>query len=404
MEKDNTNIKFLAFVKDDSDIKILSEFASENGLGENSVQKGDIGAAISYLNNKQPPETLLIEIESADSAPKQFDELANFCSPETKVIVVGKINEYSFYCWLKDIGISNYLLMPLKKETVANIYNKAVKKPQEGNNEVKEPTKIFSIIGVRGGVGASTVALNLAGIFAKNSGKKVALVDLDAYKGTLSLMIDIEPSHGLRDALERPDRIDPLFIDRVMSKTHENLWVLSAEEPLQEQINIADATADSLIKELSNKYDIIIMDIPRYMDKFCHGCLKYSDSVILVAELSLQSIRDSLRFSDFIADILKMPRPMVIANRVGAGAKNEIGTADFEKGIMAKLEEKISYHPDIFMSIGSDIPAVHHAKHNVVKPLYSIAKKLIPTLKEEDIKVEKGLFDFMKKKENKDKE
>jgi len=397
--KTSSKPPFLAFAKDGADIGKLKEFAKTHEWGESCVLHGDITTAAEYLKTNISPVLLLVEITSAEAAPSLLDALADVCDPDTKVIIIGTVNEYSFYCWLTEIGIFSYLLRPFAIETLEATYQKSiVSAPVATAVEVKKPAKVIAVIGARGGVGASTIALNLSGIFAEYSEQKIALVDIDPQEGTLSLMLDIEPARGLRDALEKPDRIDALFIDRVMSKPHKNLWVMSAEEPLQERINISDQTAENLIAALKDKYDVIVLDVPRQLTQFSRDCLKKTDAILLVAELNLQCLRDVLRLSDLIHENLKNPLPLVVANRVGIAPKNEISAGDFEKGISLKIAEKIPYNTDIYMQISSDIPAIANIKNTDVQPLIELARQLLPEMPLLEKDSRKDFFAFLKKK------
>ncbi len=390
--------KFFAFAQDGGDRDKIKEFAVAQGWSDSCVMQGDIETATEYFKDHASPVLLLVEVPSAETAPALLDNLANVCDPLTKVIITGTVNEYSFYCWLMDIGVFSYLLRPLTREMLENAYKKSTIEAQVTPAAISEPTKIIAVVGARGGVGTSTIALNLSGILAEYSNKKIALVDIDPHLGTLSLSLDLEPSRGLRDALEKPERIDQLFIDRVMSNPHKNLWVLSAEEPLKENINISEYTAEALLKELSNKYEVVILDIPSHMGHFGRECLKKANHILIVAELNLASLRDTLRLSDLVVDTYKMAPPLVIINRVGMAPKNEISLADFEKGITTKIVEKISYSPDVFMHIGIDIPSITNAKNAVVKPIYSLAKHLLPKLSLDEEPKDKKLLGFMNKK------
>ena len=89
-----------------------------------------------------------------------------------------------------------------------------------------------AVIGVRGGVGASTIATSLGWLLGDAEGRSTALLDLDVHFGTGALAFDLEPGRGLTDAIENPSRIDGLFIERAMVKATDKLSVLSAEAPL----------------------------------------------------------------------------------------------------------------------------------------------------------------------------
>ena len=108
--------------------------------------------------------------------------------------------------------------------------------------------------------------------------------DLKWFCASVALSLDLEPSRGFREALEKPDRIDSLFVERVMTKPQKNLSVLSSEETLQEQLHISDHAADVLLKELQEKFDVIIIDVPRYLNPFSQKCLAKADHVLLLGD------------------------------------------------------------------------------------------------------------------------
>ena len=369
---------FLAFASDAQDIAELKTFAGAHQWGDACVHQGDIRTASQYLKSNPSPTLLLVELSSAKEAPAQLDELANVCDPDTKVITIGNINEYSFYCWLMDLGIFSYLLKPLTQPMLESTYAKSIEITSSGGKNEKPPGKIISVIGARGGVGTSAIALNLAGTVADLSKKQVALIDVDPQEGSIALTLDIEPSRGFRDALEKPDRIDSLFLERVMNKLGKNLSVLAAEEALHDNIRIHDQAGEALLRELRGKYDVIVLDIPRYLNNFGRSCLKQSEHVVMVTELNLLCLRDMLRVGDVMRETLKVKPPILLANRVGMVPKHEMPIGDFEKGAGAKVAHRVPFTPDLFMHIGHDIPALQHKAHVAVKPLHQLAIQIVP--------------------------
>ena len=245
---------FLAFASDSADLETLKNFASAHGWPAMGIQQGDIRTAAGFLKNNPSPVLLVVEIPSATEAPALLDQLADVCDPDTKVITIGTVNEYSFFCWLMEIGVFSYLLKPLTVPMLETAYLKSAEPPSPAASPGKQPGKVIAVIGTRGGVGTTTIGLNLAGIIAEQLGKPVALADIDPREGSIALALDMEPSRGLREALERPDRIDSLFIERVMSKPAKHLAVLSAEESMQDHLAIHDQAANVLLKELRDKF------------------------------------------------------------------------------------------------------------------------------------------------------
>jgi len=371
---------FAAFASQDGDLDVLKIFAGARGISDDNIRKGTIADATEYLKTHPSPDLLLVEIPSQEKAPELLEALAEVCDPSTKVITIGTVNEYSFYCWLMDIGITQYLLSPLSELALGNALLK-LQSHAAAEKKDKPPSKLIAVMGARGGVGASTVALNLAAILGEQTHKKVALVDLDPQEGSISLSLDMLPSIGLRDVLEKPDRIDSLFLERVMSKVGKYLSVLSAEERLSDQLVIDENAAFPLLDELKNKYDYVVLDVPRHMNHFTRTCLQTADYTLLVTELSLLCLRDTLRMQDAMREGWKTKPPMLVANRVGLAAKQEVPLLDFEKGAGAKITEHIPFAPDIFMPITRDVPAVKHKSHAATKPLYQIAATIAPEIK-----------------------
>lgn len=391
-------LSFLAFANDAADQATLKAFAASRGWAEDCVYQGDIRTATEFLKGNGSPTLLLVEIPSAAEAPALLDGLAEACDPDTKVIVIGSVNEYSFFCWLMELGISSYLLKPLTQAALDGAWAKSVALPPGAAAPEKPPATLIAVMGSRGGVGASSIAINLAGIIADVSGKNVALIDLDPQEGSIALTLDLEPSRGFREALEKPDRIDSLFVERVMTKPHKHLAILSAEESLQERLPVHDEASEALLKEIRSKFDVVVLDVPRYLNPFTRKCLNMADHVLLVTELTLVSLRDTLRLADLMRESLKMKPPVVIANRKGLAAKHELKQGDFEKGINAKVDYIVPFTPDVFMPVGPEILAIKFKTSPAFKPLYDLAGELVPEAKGKMIaKVKGGLLG--KKKE-----
>lgn len=388
---------FVAFASSDADLSVLRDFAQAHGLPPENIFKGGISDATHYLKDHPSPDLLLVELPSQEAAPALLEGLSEVCDPNTKVITTGTVNEYSFYCWLMDIGITQYLLSPLTGHALEGAFHKL--QGTAAADADAHTSKLIAVLGARGGVGATSVAINLAGILAEQTHKKVALVDLDPQEGTVSLALDMQPSVGVRDVLEKPDRIDSLFLERSMSKIGKYLSVLSAEERLGELLSINEQAAGPLIHELKSKFDYVVLDVPRHMNHFTRACLQSADMTLLVSELNLLCLRDTLRMQDAMKELWKVKPPAILANRVGLAAKHEVPVLDFEKGINTKITAQVPFAADIFMPLGRDIPAIKHKNHASMKPLYQLAASLTPAVKTAVAPKKPAGFSLFKKKD-----
>jgi pilus assembly protein CpaE len=192
--------------------------------------------------------------------------------------------------------------------------------------------RTIAIVGARDGVGASTFAVNTAWIMAHELGKTVALIDLDLQFGTVALALDLEPSHGLREALEKPDRIDGLFIASAMAHESERLFVLSAEEPVEDHINVNPHAFDLLVDTLPDDFDCVVIDLPPRLVASQVQLLQRIDTVVLVSDLGIPGMRDTARLSHVIRAAAPETALMVIANKVGTSKSGELPKGEFSRG------------------------------------------------------------------------
>ena len=201
-----------------------------------------------------------------------------------------------------------------------------------------------AVIGVRGGVGASTLATSLAWLMGDKAGRSTALLDLDIHFGTGALALDLEPGRGLTDAIENPSRIDGLFIERAMVRANEKLCVLSAEAPLNQPLLNDGSAFFQLQEELRNAFESTVLDLPRSM-LIQHPHLVQDLHVAIVAvEFTLAATRDAIRVLSWLKANAPQARVLVVANRVPAGAQ-EISRKDFEQSIERSVDIVIPFEP-----------------------------------------------------------
>src|SRR5437868_1516048 len=200
-----------------------------------------------------------------------------------------------------------------------------------------------AVIGVRGGVGASTIATSLAWLFGEKARRSTALLDLDVHFGTGALALDLEPGRGLTDAIENPSRIDGLFIERAMVRANERLSVLSAEAPIHQPL-VTDGTAFfQLQEEMRNAFESTVLDLPRQMLIQYPHLVHDAHVAIIVAELTLAATRDTIRVLAWLKSNAPQTKVIVVANSVPSGGALEINRKDFEQSIERAVDIVFPY-------------------------------------------------------------
>ena len=332
--------EFCGFATDAASRAELANLAARNGWPAERVFDSKIGDAIQFMAGAKTPKLIIIDLSGADAAVAAVNALAEVCDEGTGVIVLGDVNDISLYRDLMAIGVDDYLVKPID----AHMLDAAVErtnKPADEKEPVAAAGQVTVVLGARGGVGASTVAVNTAWILANEQNRRVALVDFDLRFGTAALALDLEPGRGLAEALRNPGRIDGLFIERAMVKESEYLFVLAAEESLDDPMIHDSGAHEALIGRMRDDFVHVVIDIPRRAAVEHKSVLAAADTIVIVTDLSLAGLRDCIRLRQFAAAVQPGARIIMTANRVGADKKAEIGAADFAGGIECALDHSI---------------------------------------------------------------
>jgi len=242
-------------------------------------------------------------------------------------------------------GIHDYLLKPFNPDQLRDAFAHAqmVLSGPRGETDLDKPHIMAAVIGVRGGVGASTIATSLAWMMGEKAHRSTALLDLDIHFGTGALALDLEPGRGLTDAIENPSRIDGLFIERAMVRANDRLSVLSAEAPINHPLVTDGAAFFQLQEEMRNAFESTVLDLPRHMLIQYPHLVHDAHVAVICANLTLASTRDTIRVLAWLKSNAPQTKVIVVANGVPSGGALEISRKDFEQSIERPVDIVFPY-------------------------------------------------------------
>ncbi len=313
-----------------------SEAALRNGLAEAvpqglEIRRGDIRSAIATLRRTATPHVLIVDISQEDQPLAALDDLSQVVEPDVRVLVVGDRADADFYRRLtRSLGIAEYLYKPLTADMVARHFVPAVR-PGGTNDWGMRGGRVIAVTGARGGVGVTTVAVNLAWTLSETGARHTALMDSDLHTGTAALLLGAKPGPGLRAALEAPERVDELFVERAATAVRDRLHVLAAEESLGEPLHDSPGAAERLLGALRRRYNFVVLDIPFRGTPLHRELWQLSNEQVVVMDPSLPSVRDALRLLALPRTALQPRRPMLVLNR--AGRPGGLATAHLSKAL-----------------------------------------------------------------------
>jgi pilus assembly protein CpaE len=338
---------FSAFLCDDMTLDVVRSVCDEMGWSQEKAFKGGLRNAVQSLSIAASPQILLVDLSESGDPISDINSLAEVCEPGTVVIAVGQVNDVRLYRDLLLSGLQDYLLKPLSPDALRDAIshaNTVLNAPKIDEKAGERKHCSAAVIGVRGGVGASTIATSLAWTFSERMSQPTGFLDLDIHFGTGALSMDLEPGRGLTDAIENPSRIDGLFIERAMIKANEKLAILSAEAPMTSPI-LTDGTAFfQLQEEFRAAFENSVIDMPRNMLIAYPHLAHDLNVVVVVTELSLAAARDTIRVLAWLRSNAPQSKAIVVANKMLASPL-EISRKDFESTIERKIDMLIPSDP-----------------------------------------------------------
>jgi pilus assembly protein CpaE len=367
--------QFLAFVGDEETYAVVDQVIGELMLPHASIRQGTVKDAVKHLGEHRSPKVLVIDLSDSELPLSDINSLADVCEPGVTVLALGGRNDCGLFRDLLQHGVADYLVKPITPV----LLQKAILSASEQSGIVKSSHKLGRLVavsGARGGVGSTTLATSIAWLIAHERRRRVCLVDLDLQFGTVALSLDLEPSHGLREALENPSRIDGLFMDRVLVQHSERLFVLSAEESPDETLLLDYGAVELLMTELRNKFHYVIVDLPRSPNASTQQIVQSATDLLLVTDLSLAGMRDTMRIMGTLPTINASCNAMLIVNRAGEHKQGEMPRAEFEKGVSRKLDLVLPFDAKTVAAATNFGQPVAAGKGTVANGLRTITERL----------------------------
>ena len=353
----------LAFVSDSATEKALRDCLTQLSLAHGMIARGGIAKAIETLGAERSPNILIVDISGDDLPVSQVDALAEVCEPGVTVIAIGNRNEIGLYRDLLHAGVTDYIVKPLTPQLIARALNQ-----RTGTGEAtaiqKKLGTMTALIGARGGVGTTTIAVNLAWHLANRHSRRVALVDLDLQNGDCALALNIKATPGMREALVNPTRIDSTLLERVMTPVGHRLFVLSSEESLGDDLEITAEAVDTLVRALREQFHYVIVDVPRIPAAPYRRALDTADFRIIVGDQTLRSVRDIVRLRDVLGEDKGKQRNGFVVNRYGEGGRHSVTLQEMQHVLGLQPKTVIPFLPTVFAAAtnGTRVAAARRSK------------------------------------------
>jgi pilus assembly protein CpaE len=309
------------------------------------VQMGGVTAALEAYRNSPTPNVICLETDlRGEDILSGLDDLAEVCDAGTRVIVIGRFNDIMLYRELLRRGVSDYLIAPLRPIDIVRSVCGLFSAP-----DAKPVGRQIAVVGAKGGVGASTVAHNIAWAIARDLSLDSVVTDLDLAFGTAGLDYNQDPPQGIADAVFSPDRVDTAFVDRLLSKCADHLSLLAAPATLDRVYDFASEAFDPVFDALRATVPCIVIDVPHQWSAWTRRVLVGADDILIVAAPDLANLRNAKNLVDLLrAARPNDRRPFYCLNQVGVPKRPEIKPGDFSRALEDEPVAVIPFDPQMF--------------------------------------------------------
>lgn len=372
------HINIRAFCDDDRTLQAVQAAAADRRMSRAHVQMhmGGIAAAVQAFQSELTPNVLLVETRgNREAVLAELAKLAQVCGPDTKVIVIGHLNDVLLYRELMRQGVSEYLVAPVHQlqliETIAGLFHDPKAKPLG---------RIFAFVGSKGGVGSSMLAHNVGWYLSRHLDTDTVITDFDLAFGTAGLNFNQDAAQGIADALGQPDRVDQTLLDRLLTKCGDKLSLLASPGAIDRDMHIDAGAVEVILNTVRQSVPCVIVDVPNMWAPWIRQTLLQADEVVITATPELASLRNTKN----LVDLLKQARPndrppRLVMNQVGIPKRPEIPVADFAKAIGLEPALTIAYDALTFGTAASNgqMLAEVSAKAKAADAVANLAQALI---------------------------
>jgi pilus assembly protein CpaE len=359
-------ISVQAFCENEATAEIAKAASQDRRLAKAhmTVKMGGVAAAVETYSAMPTPNVIILESAGRDILDG-LDQLASVCDPGTRVVVVGSDQDGVAYRELVRRGVNDYIVGPIEILDIVRAISSLF-----SASEAVVTGRIIAVVGAKGGVGASTIAHNVAWTIARDLALDSVVIDLDLAFGTASLDYNQDPLQNIGNAVFQPERPDTALMERLLAKCTERLSLLAAPATLDRVYDFGAEAFDAIFDTMRMSTPCIVLDVPHQWSAWTRRTLISADDILIVAEPDLANLRNTKN----LMSVLKASRPndrppLYCINQVGMHKRPEIDVKSFAKAIESAPVATIPFDSKMFGTAANngqmiaEVSASHRASH-----------------------------------------
>jgi pilus assembly protein CpaE len=277
--------------------ELIEATAAELGLTVRFCALGEIGATLRTGHD----EPIGIEADS-DPAPA-LALVAELHSrlPGAKILLAARDGSVAFIRSALAAGAYDVLSLPLHPGELHKALIRSMQVAPKPTAAAETAGEVITVCGARGGLGATTVAVNLASKLAAISDAEVGLVDLDLQRGDVAAFLNLAPINSIANLATAPGEVDEVFLAGTLTRHPSGVFVLPAPTEIEEADAIGHDEVKVALDLMRHRFRYTVVDTSRTVTGVTVAAIEASRRILLVSDLSIPGVRAARRTVDLLA-------------------------------------------------------------------------------------------------------
>jgi pilus assembly protein CpaE len=312
------------------------------------------------------PDVAVVALDADHAKAMQLiTQLANEC-PGLPILAISARGDGQSILQALRAGAKEFLTQPVVLEELLTALQRLRRTRNLGeagssNGAAKAESLVIAVVGSRGGVGCTSMAVNIGSTLAQDPAHTVALIDLDLALGDADVALDLMPDYTLADVALNIDRLDMTFLRRSLSKHASGLSLLPHPVQMEDASMIREEHLQRVIGLLRASYTHLVLDLSKSFTPNDVTAMRMADVVLLVGQLELSSLRNVVRMLLTLgSDEALSKKVQIVLNRVGAEC--DISLKKAEETIGKPVFWQVPNDPRAMIdSRNAGVPLLQHA-------------------------------------------
>jgi pilus assembly protein CpaE len=318
-------------------------------------------------------------------------------NPGTAVLPASRVRDSSIILSAIRAGAREFLPLPAPPDEVLQTFDRLLNRREDSQAPAAAKPRgpqVIAVTGAAGGIGCTTIAVNVATTLAKTAGQEVVLADFDLMLGSIDACLDIIPDQTLQGVVQNVDRLDLTLLKRSMTRHASGLYVLPHPVAMEDAAKIDPEALRRVLALLKAAFPTVVLDTSKGLQSSDFIAFEMADLILMAVQLDLTCLRNTARLLQLFQQFDGFSdRVRLVANRSGSH-ETEISLKKAEETLKVPILWQIPNATKIVHTArakGVPIEAVAPGSR-IHQSILEVTKGVKPSSPDPDAKTKKGLF------------